>query len=112
MKYILNESTYKKYILFVLNNEYKPDYGWGSSFIGWHKKDLEKYGYLDFTIAGESSFVYIGHSDDRYKPKTLLIQPWLAKELNILFDKGWEYTFVEWFENAINLKVDHFLLAI
>ena len=106
MKYIISESRLDSLIYDYLTSNYHPDYNWGPSLYDFYKEEIQRDGYYDFEIEDWPAYSYVGKDIGTWKPKTLLIEPEVWKELNKFFGDRWEPVFVKWFEDNSNLPVE------
>ena len=72
-----------------------------------YKNSVDKWSYFDFNVNDNSAYVYFGNKSAYYKPKTLMIHPWLSNRLTELFGDNWIPTFARWFEDNVGLPVEH-----
>jgi hypothetical protein len=107
MKYIITESKYNDIVTKYLNDRIYPDYGWNSATA--YKEEMELWSYIDFPINDIVGYTYVGgHSEANVW--TLVITPWLNKELTDFFGLRWKPIFKEWFETNTGLEVGDIII--
>ena len=109
MKYLISESRLFDFIYEYLSSRYYPDYNWGPELHQFYKNDIEAHGWYDFNINDTGAYTYLGEDgiyNDNEK-NTLLIQPWISENLDMLFGTAWKDVFVKWFEDNSGLPVEH-----
>lgn len=103
MKYIITESKYNNIVTNYLDIKVHPDYGWNSTTA--YKEEIDLWSYIDFPINDIAGYTYAGKHFGEYV-NTLIILPWLDKELTDFFGPRWKPIFKEWFETNTGLQVD------
>lgn len=103
MKYIITESKYNDIVTKYLNDRIYPDYGWISTDD--YESEINAFGYIDFYINDKKGYSYVDGFLEKYV-WTLVISPWLNKELTDFFGLRWKPIFKEWFETNTGLEVD------
>jgi hypothetical protein len=107
MKYIITESKYNDIVIKYLNDRIYPDYGWISTDD--YESEINAFGYVDFYINDKKGYSYVdGYSESNVW--TLVISPWLGKELTDFFSLRWKPIFKEWFETNTGLEVGDIII--
>lgn len=108
MKYLISESRLNDFIYEYLTSHYYPDYNWGPELHDFYKKDVEKHGWYDFDVNDTGAYTFLGQPKiwKDNEANTLLIQPWVSENLDMLFGDAWKDVFVKWFEDNSGLSVD------
>ena len=109
MKFVISESRLFNFIYEYLSGRYYPNYNWGPELHQFYKNDVKKHGYYDFDIDDTGAYSFLGEPKiwKDNEPNTLIIQPWVADNLDMLFGTSWKPVFVKWFEDNSGLSVDH-----
>lgn len=107
MKIIIKESRADDLILKYLEKYIHPDYGWGSELFDFYRREIRKYGYIDFTINDDSAYVFI-NDEQLGEFNKLMIRDTIADKLSGLFGDRWYNIFIKWFEENTGLTVEHF----
>jgi hypothetical protein len=80
-----------------LEDDYYPDYNWGSELFDFYKNDVEEYGSATFYINDNESYTY-------YSDGTLEIMPNVTERLDSWFNDSWKPVFKKWFEEHSGLR--------
>lgn len=116
MKYVITESQLDRFIEEYLNNNYTPKY-WGEKDFNYFKKDLDRYGYIDFfdSETGKTFFYYFDERDEEIASSpsfsNISIKENVLNNLNSLFGDLWEKPFIRWFETNTNLPVKNLRIS-
>jgi len=106
MKYIISESQRDSFIYNYLENNYSPDYAWGTDFHGFYKEYFEKHQMREFVSENQPVFVYYN-----WRQPTLKIFYEVGEELTNLFGDLWRPVFKKWFIDNTGHPVSNLVIA-
>jgi len=101
MKIIITESKLNNTIMYYLDKNYIPDYGWSDNED--YANEISEYDKYDFYVDDEIFYTYSKWGDGLDE---LYLRDNVINSLTDLFGNHWAPVFKEWFESNTGLKVD------